>query len=143
MKSKPEIMAPVGDAEPWIPSQIINSTFPPSSPYGSYGNAVGTSFAAPQVSAVIALMRTINYTMSVTDIRDILKTTAYDLDVPGVDPFTGYGLLNATAALLEVYNRTYPPISEFDKIQSTLVLGLLISTIIALPIINKRRITKI
>ncbi|NPD90154.1 MAG: S8 family serine peptidase [Asgard group archaeon] len=132
-----EIMAPVGDVEPWIPSQIINSTYPP--PYSPYGNAVGTSFAAPQVAAVIALMRTINSTMSVNDFRTILQTTAFDLDAPGVDPLTGYGLLNATAAVLEVYNRTYPLIIEYSRLRMTLFLGLVIITMVILPIITKRK----
>ena len=137
-----EIMAPVGDAEPWIPSQIINSTFPP--PYSPYGNAVGTSFAAPQVAAIIALMRTINHSMPVSEIRSILQTTTYDIDAPGVDPFTGHGLVNATAAVKEVWDRTYPTVPEFNITQMSFLLIIIISTIALVPtIIKKQKIRRI
>ncbi|MCG3217199.1 MAG: S8 family serine peptidase [Candidatus Heimdallarchaeota archaeon] len=130
-----EIMAPVGDEEYDVPEHVINSTFPGN----LYGIAYGTSFAAPQVAAVIALMRTINSTMPVSEIRSILQTTAYDLGSPGIDIFFGHGLVNATAAVLEVWNRTYPAIPELNNLQISLLLIIIVSSIAIVPIIMKKQ----
>jgi subtilisin family serine protease len=128
-----ELMAPVGDGEDFVPSQTINSTFPP--PYLPYGNAYGTSFAAPQVAGVIALMKSINKTMTVNEIRTILQNTAIDLGAPGIDIYFGYGLINASAAVIETYNRYgVPTIAEFRPLQNSILLILIISTFALIPI---------
>ncbi|MHA2255206.1 MAG: S8 family serine peptidase, partial [Candidatus Heimdallarchaeaceae archaeon] len=68
--------------------------------YGtSYGWGTGTSFACPQVAAVVALMKSYNSTMPLSEMRTILQETATDLGDPGKDIYFGYGLLNASAAL--------------------------------------------
>jgi subtilisin family serine protease len=67
----------------------------------------GTSFAAPHVSGVIALMLSLNQSLSVGLIRQILHNTCIDLGEEGKDPIFGYGLLNASAAVRTVYNRYY------------------------------------
>ena len=131
-----ELMAPVGDGEIIIPSQTINSTLPPPL---YYGNRVGTSFAAPQVASVIALMRTINYSMPVSEIRNILQTTAYDIMFPGHDVESGYGLVNATAAVKEVYDRTYPAVPEFNVARMSFLLIIIVTTIALIPILAKKQ----
>ncbi|MHA1941444.1 MAG: S8 family serine peptidase [Candidatus Hodarchaeales archaeon] len=62
----------------------------------------GTSFAAPLVSGAIALMLSLNSSLTVAEIREILHTTCIDLGTEGKDPFYGYGLLNIPAALSKV-----------------------------------------
>jgi len=62
----------------------------------------GTSFAAPLVSGAIALMLSLNNTLSVNTIRTILHETCTDLGITGKDPIFGYGLLNVSAALEKV-----------------------------------------
>ncbi|MCG3258002.1 MAG: S8 family serine peptidase, partial [Candidatus Heimdallarchaeota archaeon] len=84
-----ELVAPVGDQG----VNNIRSTFPPD----TYATGWGTSFACPQVVGVIALMRSINHTMSVGEIREILHETADDLGDEGKDDYFGYGMVNATA----------------------------------------------
>ena len=59
---------------------------------------VGTSFAAPVVSGVAALIQD-KYDSSPSEIRDIIFSTADDIGAPGVDPIYGHGVLNASAAL--------------------------------------------
>ncbi len=59
----------------------------------------GTSFSAPIVSAAAAWVRTVRGTMSVTQLADLLRSTAKDVDVPGFDMRTGFGLLDIPAAL--------------------------------------------
>jgi subtilisin family serine protease len=59
----------------------------------------GTSFAAPHVSGCIALMKTMNQSLTPNDIRRILTKTSTDLGTPGRDDVYGYGLLNVTNAV--------------------------------------------
>ncbi len=59
----------------------------------------GTSFAAPIVSAAAAWVRTIRGTMNPTQLADLLRSTAKDVDASGFDERTGFGLLNIPAAL--------------------------------------------
>ena len=64
-----------------------------------YGVQSGTSFAAPIVSAAAAWVRTVRGTMSPTQLADLLRATARDIDAPGFDARTGFGLLDIPAAL--------------------------------------------
>ncbi len=70
----------------------------------SYGFKSGTSQATPSVTGTIALMLAWNPTLSATEIRDILIATAVDIGAPGFDPITGFGRVNAHAALLATPN---------------------------------------
>ncbi|MFW9854578.1 MAG: S8 family serine peptidase [Candidatus Thorarchaeota archaeon] len=74
-------------------------------------NDSGTSFAAPLVSGTIALMLSLNKTLTISIIREILHATSTDLGSLGRDPDYGYGLLNASAALdtvMQDHNGTIP-----------------------------------
>lgn len=61
--------------------------------------ASGTSFAAPFVSAVASLIFAQRPELSGKDVRRMLLNSARDIETPGVDQYTGYGLLDARAAL--------------------------------------------
>ena len=65
----------------------------------SYGSESGTSFSAPLVSAVAALVLGQHPDWSPSQIATQLEDTAQDRGVPGVDPYYGHGLLDAYAAL--------------------------------------------
>jgi serine protease len=58
----------------------------------------GTSMATPHVTAVAALAWSNNINCTAAQVRQALKATAIDLDVPGRDDKTGYGLVQAKAA---------------------------------------------
>ena len=62
----------------------------------------GTSFAAPLVAGAIALMLSLNNTLTIETIRSILHDTCTDLGTSGNDPIFGYGLLNVPAALEKI-----------------------------------------
>lgn len=66
---------------------------------GGYATASGTSMATPMVSGVIALMKQKNQSLSVDDIYNKLITTAKDLGKVGFDTSSGYGRVNALAAV--------------------------------------------
>ena len=70
-----------------------------ASPGGSYQTRTGTSFAAPQVSGVAALLLERNRNLDPVAIRSILTATARDLGPPGPDDQFGAGLVDAMSAL--------------------------------------------
>lgn len=84
-------------------------------PYSVTNTNSGTSFAAPQVSAVVALMLSVNPKLSNHQISAILKKTAKKLDgysftYSNLHPYgkwnmqVGYGLLDAGAAVQMAYD---------------------------------------
>lgn len=78
----------------------------------NYAYYNGTSMATPHVAGVAALAWSKNPTCTPTQVRDALKATAIDLDAPGRDNKTGYGLIQAKAAsdaLATSCNGTTPP----------------------------------
>lgn len=60
----------------------------------------GTSIAAAQVSGIVGLMRAANPLITPRCALTVLRRTAHDLGVAGVDPDFGAGLVDAGAAVL-------------------------------------------
>lgn len=59
----------------------------------------GTSAAAPSVAGVASLVWSANSNLTANQVKDILAGTAYDLGTEGYDLQTGYGFVNADAAV--------------------------------------------
>ncbi|MGD9496930.1 MAG: S8 family serine peptidase, partial [Armatimonadota bacterium] len=70
-------------------------------------DAMGTSFSAPIVSGFAALLKSRYPYLTTNDLRAILIQTGQDLGDAGYDPYFGYGLLDAFAALH--YSDAYVP----------------------------------
>jgi subtilisin family serine protease len=70
-----------------------------AAPEDSYRMQSGTSFAAAQVSGVVALLLERNRNLDVAAIRRILMASARDLGTPGHDDQFGSGIVDAFAAL--------------------------------------------
>ncbi|MCS7141772.1 MAG: S8 family serine peptidase [Candidatus Nitrosocaldus sp.] len=69
---------------------------------GSYINVSGTSFAAPSVSAAIALLKNYYaYDLSITpvDVVNALINNAIDVHLPGYDTITGHGKMDLYEAV--------------------------------------------
>jgi len=64
-----------------------------------YYRASGTSFSAPMVTGLASLMIANDPKLTNRQVMAIIKSTARDVGVPGVDQFTGYGVIDARAAL--------------------------------------------
>jgi len=64
-----------------------------------YYRTAGSSFSAPFVSSVASLILTKNPKLTGEEVTRMIIYSARDIDVPGRDQYTGYGLLDAKAAL--------------------------------------------
>ena len=70
-----------------------------TSRFGGYEEGTGCSFAVPQVSAAAAVMRSIDPSLSVEKVMQILSETARDKGSAGYDQYYGYGILNIGACV--------------------------------------------
>ena len=66
---------------------------------GGYDSVNGTSFAAPLVAGVVALMMSANPSLSASQIESLLFATATDLGAAGPDIYFGHGRVNSAAAV--------------------------------------------
>ncbi len=86
----------------------------------------GTSFAAPLVSGAIALMLSMNYSLTNNEIRNLLSISCVDLGEEGKDPLFGFGLLNISAALSHIiptnHSSTTSSITQLPRIQSDIIV---------------------
>jgi subtilisin family serine protease len=108
---KIDVAAPGGSGQ--AASNGILSTVPPTSyletilgvptqlgPSGEKYMAIsGTSMASPHVAALAALLLQRNPTWNNEEIRQAIRTTAVDLGATGFDAISGFGRINAAAAL--------------------------------------------
>ena len=67
-----------------------------------YLNWSGTSFSAPHVAGVAALLLSVDPSLSPSEVRQAMDSTATDLGTAGYDQHYGYGLVNACAAVASV-----------------------------------------
>lgn len=108
LRDKPEIVAPDGTNTTFFGSDSDGDGFP---------NFFGTSAAAPHAAAAAALMLEANSILSPQMVYDILEFGAADMGVSGFDLDTGYGLIEADAAIAEALLVT----SQFGDVPASLV----------------------
>ncbi len=89
-----DVMAPGGSRF----AGIWQETFDASGVWG-YHSWMGTSMAAPHVTGTVALMKSVNPAATPERVRDVLAATAVDLGEPGRDEMTGFGIIDAAAAV--------------------------------------------
>jgi len=75
---------------------------------GSYVSVSGTSFSSPIVAGVAALAASVNPLLNNSNIVSMLKGTADDLGVSGVDTLYGYGRVNASKAVASAVQSPTP-----------------------------------
>lgn len=77
------------------PGQDVNSTIID----GGYGVKTGTSMATPHVSGTVALILQVNPSLTPSDVKQILTSTAKDLGPSGWDKYYGHGRIDAYNAV--------------------------------------------
>jgi subtilisin family serine protease len=70
--------------------------------YPGYLSDAGTSFATPFVTGTVGLLAALRPDLDAGDFQSILRLSAHDVGVPGPDAETGWGRLDAQAALERV-----------------------------------------
>jgi len=114
VRSKPEITAVDG----------VNTTFFFNDSHGNDGidDFFGTSAAAPHAAGVAALMLEAQPGSTSQQIRSALETTAINMNTDGFDHASGYGLIQADAAIaaLLVTGGNTPPTANFVAVSTDL-----------------------
>ncbi len=98
----------------------------PGDAYGHSGNYFksfnGTSSATPHLAGIATLMLSINPDLAPDEVKDILHLTAVDIEDAGFDEQTGYGLVDAYAAVALAHFYGDLLISQFS-VSSPAVVG--------------------
>jgi len=83
----------------------------------------GTSIAAAKVTNTISQMWVANPSLSYQQIKNILLKTATDIDVPGWDERTGYGILNRESAIATATETipTIPVLAAVKQLTKSLI----------------------
>jgi thermitase len=85
---------------------------------GFYFQASGTSASTPQVSGLAALIWDLHPEWSADQVTQVITSTAKDVWSPGQDDLTGWGRIDARAAVFASLEHTYlPAISVFRVYQ--------------------------
>ncbi len=79
---------------------------------GQYYSASGTSMAAPHVSGVAALLADQHPHLGANELRCLLRASADDMQEPGFDMETGFGMVNASRATAWASNTVACPAAE-------------------------------
>ena len=100
------------------PSSLTNETKPDvSSPGlsirsawndGGYNTISGTSMASPHTAGCVALIRARNGSLDITQVEDLLTSTALDLGTAGPDSTYGFGRIDCYAAVAAAGSDTTP-----------------------------------
>ncbi|WP_159883875.1 S8 family peptidase [Paenibacillus puerhi] len=67
--------------------------------HNQYAALSGTSMASPHVTALAALIRSVNPALKNTEVMQLMRDTATDLGPKGKDMYYGYGLIDVARAL--------------------------------------------
>jgi subtilisin family serine protease len=82
-----------------------------------YGLCTGTSMAAPHITGIVGLMRTVNPLLDATQIRSMLLSSGYNAATP--NQLRGYGIANANTAVSNVLATTNRLTPLFGSYSST------------------------
>ncbi|HQQ88899.1 MAG TPA: DUF5011 domain-containing protein [Oscillospiraceae bacterium] len=81
----------------------------------TYGRGSGTSFSTPYVSALAALLLSVDSSLSPDEVESLMETTAADLGESGWDQYYGYGCVDYDAALEELDGGSEDPEGDEDE----------------------------
>lgn len=93
------VSAPGGDLSTGFFDGVLSTFWDRAADAPDYTFYQGTSMAAPHVTAIVSLMLSVNPALSPPQVKQILETTAVDLGPPGKDDQSGFGQVDALAAV--------------------------------------------
>ncbi|MDQ6834337.1 MAG: S8 family serine peptidase [Chloroflexota bacterium] len=108
----------------------------------------GTSFSAPIVSGIIALMQSVKPGLKQEEALTALKNTARDIGTPGPDPQSGAGLVNAAGAVKAVQGTalsaqqsgSLPYTADYNRYDGPVLSGVVKRGFIWGPQVNSNRV---
>jgi len=115
VRQKPDFVAPDGVNTTFFGFTLAdgglvdNSTVAGCANNASYPNYFGTSAAAPHAAGLAALMLQYNSTLTPAQIISAMQKSAAPMDNPAPDSLTGYGFLQAGAAMALLPAPPLPP----------------------------------
>jgi len=86
---------------------------------GNFADASGTSFSAPFVSGIAALVWSAKPALTNAQVGDALRNSADDLGSAGPDNYFGYGRVNAYKAILLAVDGNLSAYTAFTLLQKT------------------------
>ncbi len=104
-----DISAPGGESasySDWAVPSVYELGVLSTVPNDDYSLMIGTSMAAPHVSAAAAVLYSIDPSLTIDRIKDILYSTSTDLGDVGLDEYFGWGRLDLEAAVAELLDST-------------------------------------
>ncbi len=94
IRYKPDLTAADG-----VLTQTTNASF--------FDPFYGTSAAAPHAGAIAGLLKSANPDLTPAQIRNLLKSTALDIEAHGVDDVSGHGIIQAFQAMQQLNPKAY------------------------------------
>jgi subtilisin family serine protease len=95
---------------------------------GDYTIIDGTSFSSPYAAGVAALILSVNPSLSAAQVESIMQTTCRDIGTAGYDTLTGWGMLNADAAVRAAQPVPCPADFTGDRLVNGSDLGILLAS---------------
>src|SRR5439155_7128638 len=124
------------------PGRHIRVAEPVADDPSGYIFASGTSFSAPMASAAAAWVWTVRPELNNTQLFDVMRFSAHDIDAPGYDRATGFGLLSIPSALAFAAPAR-DPLEPNDDIEQNSPSGIFDGGEPALTTATKRNVTLI
>jgi hypothetical protein len=91
--------ASFSSGSPYVDLAAPGQAIPVAVPPAAYATYSGTSFATPLTAGAAAWVWTARPTLGVTQLFDLMRSSAQDIETPGFDPYTGFGRLDIPRAL--------------------------------------------
>lgn len=94
---------------------------------GDYTTIDGTSFSSPYAAGVAALILSVKPTLTASEVESVMRSTCKDMGTAGFDTLTGWGMLDADAAVRAVLPLPCPADLTGDRVIDGSDLGRLLS----------------
>jgi subtilisin family serine protease len=95
---------------------------------GDYTIIDGTSFSSPYAAGVAALILSVNPSLSAAQVESIMQSTCRDIGTAGYDTLTGWGMLDANAAVRAAQPVLCPADFTGDRLVNGSDLGILLAS---------------